>query len=97
MSILYPVLAGLLSVAAFSQPACSQGTSPGPLLTAATAAAQQEYTEAFRGNSQLVSGPEYVDYSLRYHVRNGHPFFLTSEKQAGNFRVRVPFCKKLKV
>ena len=71
-------------MAVFSQPACSQGTSPGPLLMAATAAAQQEYTEALRGNSQLFSGPEYVDYSLRYHVRNGHPFFLTSEKQAGS-------------
>ena len=69
---------------ALSHPACSQEISPGVMLGASIATAQQGYAQAFKSNSQLFSGPEYVDYSLRYHEREGHQFFLTMEKQPGS-------------
>ena len=73
----------LLNVVALSHSAFGQAPSPGMVLSASTAAAHKDYAVAFKANSQLFSGPEYVDYSLRYHVREGHQFFLTTEIQPG--------------
>lgn len=74
----------LLSLVALGHPAFSQALSPTMVLLASITAAHKGYTEAFKANSQLFSGPEYVDYALRYHVRDGHQYFLTPETQLGS-------------
>ena len=84
MKALHITCALLLSLVALGHPAFSQAPSPAMVLSASTAAAHKEYTEAFKTNSQLFSGPEYVDYALHYHVREGHQYFLTPENKPGS-------------
>ncbi|MGY3088565.1 hypothetical protein ACVWYF_001598 [Hymenobacter sp. UYAg731] len=72
-------LLGLLGRGALAQ----QRPAPEPL-TAAVEAAKARYNQSFVGPPQLYNGPEYVDYSLRYHARTGHQFFSTPEKTAGS-------------
>jgi hypothetical protein len=50
----------------------------------ATTRLQQQYLTSFPQHPQLLNGPEYVNYTLRYHAHTGHQFFLVSEKQAGS-------------
>jgi hypothetical protein len=84
MKALYIVLFALGCAATPSRPVLAQAAAPEPTLAAATALAKTDYLEAFKSHSQLYSGPEYVDYSQAYHVRDGHQFFLTTEKQPGS-------------
>lgn len=67
-----------------SIPAFSQLAAPGPELAASVERARQQYAGSFVGNSQLYNGIEYVDYSKRYHTRQGHRFFASPEQQAGS-------------
>ncbi|MCI1188571.1 hypothetical protein MON38_14165 [Hymenobacter sp. DH14] len=45
---------------------------------------QQRYNESFANPAELISGPEYVDKTLRYHHREGFPYFLLPDPQAGS-------------
>jgi hypothetical protein len=55
-----------------------------PLIDVATAAAQQQYVNAFVSHPELYNGPEYTDYAKAYHARTGHQYFLAPEKQPGS-------------
>ena len=72
-------LPGVLAVGApaIGQPAASAVLAP------AVAAAQQQYATSFGAHAELYNGPEYLDYSSRYHTKSGHPFFLVPEQQPG--------------
>ena len=65
-------------------PAFGQRPEPDGLVSVATEAAQKRYNDSFVGHPQLYNGPEYVDYTQRFHARTGHQFFLTPEKQPGS-------------
>ncbi len=75
--------AGLLALAGMG-PACGQAAGPEAGLTAAVAAAQAQYNQSFYGHPQLFNGPEYVDYSRKYHQRTGHAYYPTAQPQAGS-------------
>lgn len=79
MSLL--VLLGLLGRGA---PALGQQRPAPAPLAAAVEAAKDRYNRSFVGPPQLYNGPEYVDYSLRYHTRTGHQFFAMPEKMPGS-------------
>lgn len=64
--------------------ALGQAAPTEPVLASEMATAQQQYAAAFVAHPQLYSGPEYIDYTLRYHERDGHQFFLVPEKQPGS-------------
>lgn len=64
--------------------AFGQSVGPARELSAAVAAAQQQYARALVPHPKLVNGPEYVDYAKRYAVRIGHQFFEWPEVQAGS-------------
>jgi len=64
------------------EPARAQADNPA--LASARQHLQQQYAEAFPGLPQLYSGPEYADYTRRYHARIGHQFYGAPEPQAGS-------------
>jgi hypothetical protein len=53
------------------------------LVSASVAVLEKQYAQAFETHPQLYNGPEYVDYAKRYHLRIGHQYFLSDEKQPG--------------
>ncbi|MBF9223753.1 hypothetical protein [Hymenobacter ruricola] len=80
----FSIAAGLLALA--GGPATAQTTAaplPAPVLQS-VAAVRQQYAASFTGHPELFNGPEYVDYSRRYHERTGHQFFLTPEAMPGS-------------
>ncbi|MDB5235608.1 MAG: hypothetical protein JWR44_2601 [Hymenobacter sp.] len=77
-------LAVLACVLALNQRAFSQLVTQDVNVAASVVAAQQQYAHSFVSPPQLFSGPEYLDYSKRYHLSEGHQFFETPEKQAGS-------------
>ena len=66
----------------FGQAGPSVG-NPAPAATA-VAAFQERYNDSFTNHPELLSGPEYVNYTLRYHQRTGFPFFLAPDLQRGS-------------
>lgn len=97
MKTLRAVCAVGLCTLALSPVALGQTAVPDFDLTAAVAAAQQQYTTAFAGHPQLFSGPEYVDYAKRYHFQEGHQFFLLPEKQTGSVYYNEHYFTNLKL
>ncbi|RSK42796.1 hypothetical protein [Hymenobacter perfusus] len=63
--------------------ALGQSATASDELTARMETAQLRYAPAFPNSTLLYSGPEYIDYSLRYSVRTGHQYFTWPEKQPG--------------
>ena len=70
--------AGLHALLAGS-PALGQTPPAGPI-----AKLQQQYNNSFTNPAELISGPEYVDKTLRYHHREGFPYFLLPDPQPGS-------------
>jgi hypothetical protein len=68
---------------ALSKSALGQSAGPDTQLAASVARAQQQYAASFVGHPQLFSGPEYLDYSRRYHDRVGTQFYPTQNQQPG--------------
>ena len=76
---LLPLLAALLAGA----PARAQ-TTPGPeARLSAVEALRQEYAAASVNYPYLYNGPEYVDYTRKYHTRTGHQFYLQPDVLTG--------------
>ncbi|GAB2859050.1 hypothetical protein [Hymenobacter ruber] len=84
MKTFYISLLALLSMLGRSAPALGQQRPASEPLAAAVEAATARYNKSFVGSPQLYNGPEYVDYSLRYHARTGHQFFATPDKMPGS-------------
>ncbi|MCC2546000.1 hypothetical protein LJY25_06050 [Hymenobacter sp. BT175] len=84
MKILVATLLALGGALGLNSLALAQKTTPEAALATSAEAIQQQYTNSFVSHPQLYNGPEYVDYSRRYHTRTGHQFFLTPERQPGN-------------
>ena len=59
---------------------------PGPeaRLPAAAEALKQEYGAAAISYPYLYNGPEYADYTRKYHTRAGHQFYLQPEVLPGS-------------
>lgn len=77
---------GLLAMA--SVPAVGQATASATEepIAASVATVRQQYAASFASKTELYSGPEYVDYAVRYHERIGHQFFPTQEPRPGRVR-----------
>jgi hypothetical protein len=75
----------LLTLAALlaGRPARAQVPSPEARLPAAAEALRQEYATASVNNPYLYSGPEYADYTRKYHLRTGHQFYLLPDVLPG--------------
>ena len=56
----------------------ARGQAPGleARLPAAAEALRQEYSASTVNYPYLYNGPEYADYTRKYHTRTGHPYFL---------------------
>ncbi|OGX89589.1 hypothetical protein BEN47_06815 [Hymenobacter lapidarius] len=65
-------------------PAFAQTAPPDADLSVSIAAAQKQHAAAFTAHSQLLNGPQYLDYSKRYYVSTGHQFFGVPDKQPGS-------------
>ncbi|MDQ2773305.1 MAG: hypothetical protein M3Y54_22700 [Bacteroidota bacterium] len=68
-----------------SRLACAQSAEhamPQP----AAAQLQQQYAQSSIDYPVLYNGPEYGDYTAKYHTRDGHPFFLQPDVQTGTLR-----------
>jgi hypothetical protein len=72
----------LPGVLAFGAPALGQPATP-IALAPAMAAARHQYAASFGTHPELYNGPEYLDYSRRYHTVKGHQFFLSTAPQPG--------------
>lgn len=78
--VAFALFGGLLGL---TRPACGQTAAATGGLSAAVEAAQRPYATAFASHSLLLNGPEYLDYTKRYHASTGFQYFLLPEKQAG--------------
>lgn len=81
--LLIAALLGLGSRAVLAQtlaPAAPKATYATPV----PPAVRQLYAAADPVPALLYSGPEYVDYAMRYGARVGHQFFLVPEPQPGS-------------
>ncbi|MDQ2792391.1 MAG: hypothetical protein M3Y12_00060 [Bacteroidota bacterium] len=65
-------------------PAHAQVPGPEAQLPAAAEALRQEYASASVNYPYLYNGPEYADYTRKYHTRAGHQFFLKPEVLPGS-------------
>lgn len=76
----------LLSLAAALavQTAYAQAPRPGAQLPAAAEALRQEYATASINHPYLYNGPEYADYTRKYHSRMGHQFYLQPDVLSGS-------------
>ena len=61
----------------------AQATGPEARLPTAAEALRQEYATASVNNPYLYSGPEYADYTRKYHIRTGHQFYIQPEMLPG--------------
>ncbi|MFC6222246.1 hypothetical protein ACFP2F_03245 [Hymenobacter artigasi] len=93
----YMSLLGLLGLLGRGAPALGQQRPAPEPLAAAVEAAKARYNRSFVGSPQLYNGPEYVDYSLRYHARTGHQFFATPEKMPGSVYYNDHFFPDLRL
>ncbi|MBH8570331.1 hypothetical protein KB206_15675 [Microvirga sp. STS02] len=84
MKTCYISLLALSGLLGRSAPALGQQRPASEPLAAAVEAATARYNKSFVASPQLYNGPEYVDYSLRYHARTGHQFFATPDKMPGS-------------
>lgn len=75
----------LLAVAAWltARPACAQNSGPEARLPAAAETLRKEYAASPINAPYLYNGPEYADYTRRYHTRTGHQFYLQPEALPG--------------
>ena len=64
-------------------PARAQVPGPEARLPAAAEALQREYASESVNYPYLYSGPEYADYTRKYHKLTGQPFFLKPEMMPG--------------
>ena len=73
----------LLAALLAGRPARAQ-TTPGPeARLPAAEALRQEYAAATVNYPYLYNGPEYADYTRKYHTRTGHQFFLLPDALPG--------------
>jgi hypothetical protein len=79
MKTLGMMMAAGLAVLAGSPLVLAQGLPP-----TAVADLQQRYNESLGSSPELISGPEYADKTLRYHRREGFPYFLQPDPQPGS-------------
>lgn len=79
MKIMRVVFALLMGALGLARAARGQTTAA----TNELAAARRPYDAAFAAHSLLLNGPEYLDYTKRYHASTGHQYFFSSEKQPG--------------
>ena len=73
----------MLTALLAGRPARAQAPGPEARLPAAAEALRQEYATATVNNPYLYNGPEYADYTRKYHTRTGHPFYLLPAVQPG--------------
>lgn len=97
MKTLYISLLALCGLLGRSASALGQQRPAPEPLVAAVEAAKAQYNSSFVGPPQLYNGPEYVDYSLRYHTRTGHQFFVTPEKKPGSVYYNDHFFPNLRL
>ena len=64
-------------------PARAQTPGPEARLPAAADLLRQEYTTAMVNYPYLYNGPEYADYTRKYHTRAGHQFYLQPDVLPG--------------
>ena len=69
------VLAALL----IARPAHAQVPGPEARLPAAAQALRQQYAAASVNYPYLYNGPEYADYTRKYHTRAGHQYYLSPD------------------
>jgi hypothetical protein len=91
------MLSSLLGVLALGAPARGQGTAADAELAASVEALQQQYARTFVGHPQLINGPEYGDYTLQYHQRLGHQFFLAPAMQPGTVHYNGHYFNNLRL
>lgn len=65
------------------QTAHAQAPGPEARLPAAAETLRQEYAAATVNYPYLYSGPEYADYTRKYHTRAGHQFYLQPDVLPG--------------
>ncbi|MET4073942.1 hypothetical protein [Hymenobacter sp. UYCo722] len=75
----------LLTLAALlaGRPAHAQASGPEARLPTAAEALRQEYATASVNYPYLYNGPEYADYTRKYHIRTGHQFYLLPDVLPG--------------
>lgn len=66
------------------QSAHAQATSAEARLPAAAETIQKQYAASAITEPIIYSGPEYADYTRKYHTRTGHPYFLQPKLQPGS-------------
>ncbi|WP_375435900.1 hypothetical protein [uncultured Hymenobacter sp.] len=75
----------LLFLFVLCQPVLAQSASEDTtLVTSAITQFEKQYGAYYPVHPQLFNGPQYVDYSTRYHKKTGHQLFAVAEKQNGN-------------
>jgi len=75
----------LLTLAALlaGRPTHAQAPGPEARLPAAAETLRREYATASVNYPYLYIGPEYADYTRKYHTRTGHPFYLVPDVLPG--------------
>ena len=75
----------LLTLAALlaSRPTHAQAPGPEARLPAAAETLHREYATASVNYPYLYNGPEYADYTRKYHTRTGHQFYLVPDVLPG--------------
>ena len=79
-----PALSFLLMLSSWA--ASGQPVAPAVAPLPAATALQLAYAQSSVGYPMLYNGPEYGDYTAKYHARNGHPFFLQPDVLPGTLR-----------
>lgn len=97
MKIFYTGLPALVGLLALGLPALGQSPAPDALTAAAVTAAQKQYNDSYVGHPLLFNGPEYIDYSKRYHASIGHQFFQVPERRPGSVYYNDHYFQNLRL